>query len=460
VRSSLVVVAAVAAASSSTACGDTAVVLVVDGDLEVPQQLDAVCLSVADESVTGGAFGRVYALDALPQTLVVEPGQADGGVAVARGFRAGVEVARAVRAFEFGGGVAEVTLSLDACPAGDEAAPQVAGALAAPVGARAAVSYGRGGSRLVVAGGGAAFLAGVQGDRLVQTPGQLPAGADGLSVTEIVPVDIDGDCDDDLVVLLADQVPQVWRRDDVDFVQTDVALEGLPTAAAAVGVDVDRDGDMDLVAGGAVLRLYRNDGEGGFAVDPNGISVTAASDVTALAVADIDGDGAADLVVGQGGAEPMADVALLNDAAGSGAFAVAPAALPPVARRTAGFSVSDLDGDGIADLLVAVADGPLRVYINRGDGRLEDRSFVTLPDAEAVAQSVASRDWDGDCFADALAVVDGAVVGLGSNGGAALQSEGVPAIAAQRIIMADLDDDGAADGIAVGAEDGVQWLRR
>ncbi|RMH44918.1 MAG: VCBS repeat-containing protein [Deltaproteobacteria bacterium] len=446
--------AVAAAAASAAACGDNAVVIEIAGDLLEPGGVDAFCLAVYDRDPAGAEFAARYRvaevadLDAL--TLTVEAAAAEGGVAAVRGYRRGLELARSVRAFEFSGGVDVVDLRLDACRPHAAGAPAVVANADAPAGARIAVSFGRGGSRVAALGDGAALW---RADGGLAGAGMLPAGA---APAAVVAFDADGDCDDDLLAVAADGSRLLRRRSDGGFDEVPGAVAA--TGTAAVAADVDGDGDIDaVIGGGAALAVYRNDGTGEFTGEPPLAGLT---DVTALAVADLDGDGHVDLVVGQGDAVGAFPRVLFNDAPGTGAFALAPAALPEVALRARDVAIADVNADGVADVLVAVAGGPVRAFVNRGDGRLEDRSYVVLPSQPADAVAVAAGDWDGDCLDDAIVGLDvaGAIGWVGADTGA-MSEEAMPAGDAADVALADIDDDGRRDAVVAGGGR-VVWIAR
>lgn len=453
---------AAAVASLTLACGEDAAVISIGGDLSIPAELDGMCLSIADGNDSGGEFARFYRLGdtiaALPQTLTVEPGSADRGVARVRGYLGGVEVARDRRGFDFGG-ITDVDLDLDRCPGGDRGSPEVAGSAALPDGARVAVSLGRGGPMVLVVGASAAAAYRAD-DGLEGLTVALPVAPASAPVV-LLAFDADADCDDDLLVVLPDAPPVLWRRDGRDFAESDgLGGAGLAVERAAAAADVDGDGDLDLAIGrGAVLRLLRNDGTGRFQADGAAIPGGAVTDVTALAFGDIDGDGNVDLVVGQGDESGAPARVLLNDASGSGNFERQDAALPELPLRTRALAIADVNRDGAVDLVVGAVAASVRLYINRGDGRLEDRSFVTLPNMDIVdAQAVSAADWDADCLPDiAVAATGGLRSWRGSDTGEFVD-EAMPA-GGDQLVLSDVDDDGDRDLIVAGAGE-VVWVRR
>jgi hypothetical protein len=439
-------------------CGESAAVIEVRADdLAIPTQLSAFCLAVADRNGAGGEFARLYRfgdqIEGLPQTLTVEPGSADQAVAWARGYRAGIEVARDQASLGFDG-VEDVTLSLARCPDGRSAAIATRGSFTLGGPGRIAASYGRGGTSIVAVGAGVAARLVVGDGGLIEAGGapEPPIGPPAA----IVAFDIDGDCDDDLAVIGEADPATLWRREpDGSFSPIgDGFAGGGPSGRAAAVADVDGDGDPDLVIGDAtVLTLWRNDGAGRFTEDPGAIGADA-SDVTALGFGDFDGDGDADLLVGRGREAPAPVQVLFGD--GGGALIQLEAAAPPIDLSVRQVAIRDLDGDRIDDAILAVAGDRLRIFASRGDGRLEDRSFLFFPDGppeDSVA--VAADDWNGDCLADAF--VDG-VPFRGSEAGMVVEE--APAIAASQILFVDVDDDGAAGAVMIDAAGEVRWLGR
>jgi len=426
-------------------CND-AVSLEIASDRPVPSAIDAICVGVADSSGHGGQFGHNYSVDSLPQTLRIEPGSASSAWAWVRGDRGGVPAATAAAHVSFG---KDLRLALDKCVAGRGSDPAVRGDPAGPAGARLAASQGTGGTFVVaVAAGSSAIVDAIDGGLVTGTAPAPPAG----SIIDVIAIDVDGDCDDDLIVATTGAPPELWRRDGVDLV--DAGPIGTVPVSALAAADVDRDGDIDLVvASGGTLLLYRNDGGGTFAADPAaldaGSRLTAAS---ALALGDLDGDGNPDLVVGQAGGSLVAWLG-----SDGGGFQPSDAAVPAVPLNVSRLALVDADGDFDPDLVVAVSGAPMRLYVDR-DGRLEDQSFVRLPQPAPIANAIAIGGWDDGCEPDAvIAATAGAPTLRGQDGGVLANDAMAPP--GTDVVMADIDDDGVLDAL-IATDQGVVWLAR
>ena len=425
-------------------CND-AVVVEITSDRPVPTAIDHVCLGVADHAATGGQYGRNYPIDKLPQSLRIEPGKADTALAWVRADRGGVAVARAAGELDF---AHDLTLALDACVKGPGSAPHVMGGPVGPANAKLAASEGRGGTLLVAIAADSATVIDAKSGALVTSAAPAPPAGKPLA---IVSADLDGDCDDDLVIVTDGAAPTVWMRDGAGFAEAGTI--GGSIVAAAAAADVDQDGRTDVVLGYAgTLELWLNDGAGNFTHANQALAGGGkVSAVSALALGDVDGDGFPDLIVGQAG-PPLA--AWLG---GAGSFAASTSIVPAVPLMVESLSFADADGDFDPDLAVSVSGAPLRLYIDR-DGHLEDQTHVRLTGTVPDAHAVAFGGWDDGCEPDAVVASDaGAPTLRGQPTGVYAEAE--PAPAATDVIMADIDDDGDLDALFATAQ-GVTWLAR
>jgi tetratricopeptide (TPR) repeat protein len=218
-------------------------------------------------------------------------------------------------------------------------------------------------------------------DRLFQNTGSAvfkdvaaTAGLDGKGpVGAIVPTDYDNGRDVDLVETVAMSGPRLLRnRRDGTFEEV-ARKAGLAAADSSLVVavgDVDKDGTSDLLFGRWTGDLLaRGDGRGGFEVAPFPGGKT---DTRAAMFLDYDNDGLLDLVAfGASGGRVVRNL-------GSRWEDVSASALGPLAKETVdAMAAGDLDLDGDTDLVVRLAGGALRVLRNDGGTNASIRVALT-----------------------------------------------------------------------------------
>ena len=133
-------------------------------------------------------------------------------------------------------------------------------------------------------------------------------------------------------------------------------------------------------------------------------------DTTSVTIADVDGDGDDDIIVATVGGEPSE--VYINP--GNGDFSgVTPSPLGPPGEQTptpdtANVQVVDINGDGAPDIIVANTDGPNEIYL--GDPSRPgtfDKAPLTFGSADDVTKDVEVTDVDGDGAVDLVVANDG-----------------------------------------------------
>lgn len=183
----------------------------------------------------------------------------------------------------------------------------------------------------------------------------------------------------------------------------EISADNLPTTAIAVG-DIDRDGDLDVVAvhDGARARYYSNAGVGLFTASDIG---TAMPSATAVALGDLDGDADLDVVVGT---EDTPVVFYRNNGTASPFTSVPAIEVFGLTESVRSIDVADMDLDGDMDIAVGGNSIDTKVYLNNGMASPflnVERIFAdddTLP-----TNDVHIRDIDRDGKPDLIAATNG-----------------------------------------------------
>lgn len=264
--------------------------------------------------------------------------------------------------------------------------------------------------------------------------------------------DLDGDGAADIVTAGAETM--VFFNNGNRAVTTPGISLGPDSGGSAVAIlEWNGDGSPDIAVGGLngrSVEVFVNDGSGGFssAGRPAGDGVANVSDLLA---ADLDNDGVSELLVtGSGG------TALLRRAADGG---IDVTALAAGAGRD--LAIADFDQDGDRDFVVVLAaDRRVELNFNGGDGTV---ASVTSLDLGSVA-NVSASDLNGDGAADLLLAIDGNDMSAPQNKVLYQQGSGEfspgPSFGASPVTAlatGDVDADGWLDIVAIN-EAGVHQL--
>ncbi len=269
--------------------------------------------------------------------------------------------------------------------------------------------------------------------------------------------DLDGDGNLDLVtsewtVAVGAVSVRLGAGDGVTFGEPTTVIIGVPgtRVLALVTEDLSGDGypDVAVVDDGvnSWVHVLLNDGSGSLGTPT---SYTVVNRPNRIRAVDMDGDGDLDLVAASLGWE---DVSVLTNA-GDGTFAPSADFDAGTLFMESGLAVADVDDDGALDVVVT-RQFPARVAVllGAGDGTLG--APVTSPSLGSTPQVVVVGDFDGDGLDDAVCDLDddeSALAFLKGNGdgtfAAPVEVPGLPNI--QEMAAVDIDGDGHLDVVGV-----------
>ena len=244
---------------------------------------------------------------------------------------------------------------------------------------------------------------------------------EGEGAIDLVPEDLDGDGDPDLIVASQGSGELAWFENvDGAFPNREV-IAPFTRAALLHAADLDGDGRADVLAASPDdddIAWYRNLGGGAFSAQ--GAIATNGWGVASIDTADLDGDGDLDVVAGSAYDGQLAWLENLG-----GSFSPLALGAHPIETRVAWIGAAhaeDLDADGDVDVLYASSVPDALVWrANLGAGTFSDTRSINRQGASEI--STGDVDGDGDPDVVIASEVDGAIAWYENLGGGAFSGK-------------------------------------
>ncbi|MES9926148.1 MAG: FG-GAP-like repeat-containing protein, partial [Candidatus Thiodiazotropha endolucinida] len=276
------------------------------------------------------------------------------------------------------------------------------------------------------------------------------------NAASVTTVDMDGDGDLDVVSASQNDNKIAWYENDgsQNFTAHTITTSAI-TAFSVTTADVDGDGDIDVLSasiGDDKIAWYENDGNENFTAHT---ITTSASTAASVAAADVDGDGDMDVLSASVGDDTVAWYE--ND--GNENFTIR--TITTSAVGAAFVTTVDLDEDGDLDVLSTSAyDNRVAWYENDGNENFTTRTVTTSAEE---ARQVKAIDVDGDGDLDLVSA------SLSSDKLAWYENDGfenftlhtitAAAGSVAAVAAADIDDDGDVDLISASStDDNLVWF--
>ena len=268
-------------------------------------------------------------------------------------------------------------------------------------------------------------------------------------------IDLDRDGDTDVIVPSAVNGEVAWYENNGNEVFTKHLLQTNVVGATKVfAEDIDGDGDLDVIAtlfhDGVVW--YENDGNQGFTTRT--VSTNGGESPRGLFVADIEGDGDRDIF------SATRSSSNINWHENDGAESFTTHAITNQAQRSYGVIAADVDGDGFMDLASASLDDNKFAWYENDGAQVFTQHVIDADAAGAFFLASSDIDLDGDLdFAGAA--IFGDVIVWYENDGTGTFSKHILSSTATRagsVFPADIDGDGDVD-IAATFQDTVVWFQ-
>ena len=215
--------------------------------------------------------------------------------------------------------------------------------------------------------------------------------------TAVLAVDVDADGDADLVSASYNDDKVAWYENldgEGTFGAQIVITLAADGAIVLVAADLNGDGTIDLASGNnwnARIFWYPNLG-GSFG--PHQVVTTSAFGILSLVAADVDGDGDVDLATTR-----FDTVRYYQNIDGNGTFASAHTLALEGVETASGLNVKDMDGDGYADIVVASSYdqfNDLYLFPNNGSGVFGPRQLIMEEGVSNGFTDVIAADMDND----------------------------------------------------------------